>query len=350
MSYIVLFCVLSVFAIIEVNKKFDAQNRIFNLLIVVLMFFIGFRDGLGADYYRYEAIFNAINRSRILIGDDIGFCMVAFILKEMRFSTEMIFFTFAALSCLCMRRFILDMVKYRYVALLVFFSLYMIPLSFNAMAQGIATGIMLYSFRYFEKKESKRILFLSCIAFLFHFIGLILPVLYLVYLFSDTRSKRVWFLVFLAGASLGMIFLIRTGSIVMFLPGRIKTIYLNYCFNFPEKVDMISILARFVMLFFVMYGCRKYNQEEKKWFTIYLMGLALYFVLYINSLLSTRINLSIKITEIYLIPAMLKNLKKEWNRTILVLALVVFLGTVLMGALQKETVYPYRTRLFDMLM
>ncbi len=347
MSYLFLFYVLSFFAIIEVNTKFDSQNRVFNVIIIVLMFFIGFRDGLGADYYRYEAIINAISRNKILISDDIGFCMFAFVLKELNFSTEIVFFVFAILFCLCIRKFILDKVQYRYVSLIVFFSLYMIPISFNAMAQGIATGIMLYSFRYFEGKNTKKILLFFGIASMFHFIGYILPILYLIYIFSDTDRKRICFLLCLAVISLGIILLIRTENIVMFLPGRTKVIYTSYLSNFPEKIDMISILARFVMLFFVIYGYKKYTQEEKKWLVIYLTGVFLYFALYINSLLSTRINLSIKITEIYLIPEMLKNLKMKWNRTILLLLLVAFCGTVLMKALQNQTVYPYRTRLFD---
>jgi len=347
--YFYLFCLISILALIEVNRKIDQNNRLFNFLIIVLMFFIGFRDGLGTDYYRYEAIFNAISKDRMIIGDDIGFCLLAFVLKELLFSTEMIFFVFAAISCLCVRKFILDMVKYKYVALLIFFSLYMLPLSFNAMAQGIATGIMLYSFRYFKEKNGIKIILLFLTAVLFHYIGFLLPIIYCIYLFLDTKKKRVWFMLCLILFSFGMILMIKTGGIVNLLPGRMKIIYASYLLNFPEMIDLQSILARLVMLFCVLYGYKKYSHEEKKWATIYITGLVLYFMLYINSLLSTRINLSFKITEIYLIPTMLRNFRKENNRTIVVLVLIVFLGTVLASGMKEET-YPYRSRLFDMIM
>lgn len=346
MEYIVIFIILSILSIIEINNKFDVSNRLFNVLIFILSLFIGMRNGLGADYYRYESLFNTINWERLWRGDNVGFRFIVLGMRKLHFTSELIFLVFAFILCLTLRSVILNMNNYRYPALLIFFSLYMIPLGFNAMAQGLATGIILYSYRYFEKKDIKSVILLSLLAVSFHSIGWLLPICYVVYRINDTKKHRKYFLALFLCAMGCLLLLVENGSILFFLPRSFKDIYLNYFARYQEGIDLTSVLARFVMAGFVIYGYKQYDLVQKKIFMIYLVGLGIYFVLHNNSLLATRINLSLKISEVILVSAVLRNMKKTSNRTIVMVALIIFLGVVLYGALQHDTVYPYDTWLF----
>lgn len=346
MIYILIFVVLVFFTMLETNYKFDEKNRFFNFLVLILILLIGTRDGLGADYYRYEGLFQVISADVVMKSDDIGFASLAYLLKCIGFHNRQIFLAFAGILCLLYRKVILDNLQYKFPALLLFYSLYMFPLGFNAMAQGIAVMIMMYSIRAMKERKTFKIIILTVLAVLFHSIGLLNVVIWFI-MYKKLSLDKIILLIMLGFlAAIGVYALTDTGIIEIVLQGRLRDIYTSYFSQYKEGVDIVSFMARVAMLIFVLFGAGKFNDNEEKIFLIYLIGIMVYIALLKNSLLATRINLSLKIVEVFLISSVIKSIRGKQNRFIYSSALIVFLFVVFASALSHAELNPYKSWLF----
>lgn len=346
MIYIAIFLVLVVCMLLEINLKFDKKSRLFNMIIILLIVLIGTRQGNGADFYRYEGLFNVMSSDIVLKYDDIGFSFLVYLLKSIGLDSRGIFLFFAMLLCILLRKGILDSMNYKYPALLLFYSLYMFPFGFNAMSQGLATAIMIYSIKFMKQKMNGRVLVLTILAISFHGIGLLNVLVWIVMNWKITNKTMVLLTISGIMGSVLIFYLSHLGVLEKILTGEIERIYVSYFAQYEAGVDLISFLARIVMLIIISIGIGMYNDYEKKLYFIYLVGLMAYIALLSNSLLATRINLSIKIVEILLIGSAIKGIKGRTGKIIYVSLITVFLLVVLLGAMGNAELNPYQSWLF----
>ncbi len=343
MIYISIFILLLALSLLEINFIIDKKNKLFFVILFILILLIGTRDGNGADYYRYKAIFNSINENNYMFFDDIGFSIIAVLLNKIHLGSEWIFLVFAGIQVILLGEFIRKNTYYRYPALLIYFSLYMFPLGFNAMAQGISVAIILLTIKYIENKKIIPTLVLAIIAFSFHRVAFLVIVIFIIYKMDITYRNLIYLIVGMIAFSFVLNYLFTSGQIVNHLPLYIRSIFLSYRSQYLESVSIVSILARLIMLCFVTLNLPQNEINERKLYIVYWTGFLFYIILLSNDLLATRINMTLKITEMKLIGDALYNTRSKKTRTFLLVSMSVFLFAVLYSAMGHEDLYPYHS-------
>lgn len=343
MIYIFIFILLFIASLIEINFIVDRKNYFFIFCLLVLIFFIGGRYGNGADYYRYETIFRNINISNFYLHDDPGFSAVALGLKKFGFSTEFVFFVFSLIQISLIGFYIATNLKYRFPALLVYYSLYMFPFGFNAIAQGISVGIILCSIRFIEEKKHIHVIVMGVLSFLFHKIGLLIIIIYLIYNLKITMRNLICMTMFLALISIILNYCFTNDIFISVLPNDFQSIISSYKLQYSNSIDIVSITARIVMLLFVSLFLMRYNLSERRTYLAYCIGFAVYIILASNDLLATRINLSFKILELALVCGTFTKIKKSETKSFMLVGISVFLFAVLISAMRNPELYPYHS-------
>ncbi|MCR2046767.1 EpsG family protein [Acetatifactor muris] len=346
MIYVAIFALLFMISLCEINFAIDRKNRLFICCLFFLTVFIGGRFNNGADYERYQAIFTVIEVSNFWRFDDPGFSGIALGLKTVGFSPYFTFLVFAAIQVCLIGYCIVKNSKYRFPALLVYYSLYMFPFGFNAIAQGISVGIMLCSIKAIEKKKLIKVVIMGVLAVAFHRIGLLIFMLYIIYNMKITRKKLVCFSIVLFFAACFVNYCFVNNRLTTLLPRAFQEIIHSYNSQYVEPVGISSILARVIMLVFVSFMAKQYDMAERRAYLVYLTGFAGFLCLAANDLLATKINLSIKIIEIILVCATLNKVKDRETRSIMLMTLSVFLFTVVASSVRHPDLYPYHSWIF----
>ncbi len=343
MIYIAIFILLFITSLIEMNYVIDRKNRFFIFVLLTLVILIGGRYGNGADYYRYDAIFTNININNFYLLDDPGFSAIALGLKMCGFSNGFIFLFFAAIQIGLIGYYIGTNSKYKFPALLVYYSLYMFPFGFNAIAQGISAAIILCSIKFIEEKKVFRVIIMGILAVLFHKVGFIIIIVYIVYNMKLTIRNLIGMIMGLILSSIVLNYLFVSDLLISVLPNDFQNIILSYRSQYSAAIDLVSIAARIVMLLFVSLVFTKYNLNERRTYLVYCIGFAIYVILASNDLLATRINLTFKILEMTLVCGTLNQFKKHETKSIMLIGVSVFLLTVLVSAMRHPELYPYHS-------
>lgn len=346
MIYIVIFVLLFMISLCEINFAIDHKNKLFIFCLLFLTVFIGGRDGNGADYERYQAIFMTIDVNNFWRFDDPGFSGIALGLKTVGFSPYFTFLFFAAIQVSLIGYYIINNSKYRFPALLVYYCLYMFPFGFNAIAQGISIGIMLCTIKAIEKKKLIEVIVMGILAVAFHRIGFLIFILYVIYNMKITRKKLVCLSMVLFIATFFINYCFVNNRLTAFLPVAFQKIIVSYNSQYADPVGITSIVARVIMLVFVSFMAKQYDMAERRAYLVYLMGFAGFLCLAANDLLATKINLSIKIIEIILVCATLSKVKDRETRSIMLMTLSVFLFTVVASSVRHPDLYPYHSWIF----
>lgn len=346
MIYLVIFVFLFMVSLCELNFVIDRRNRLFIFCLLFLTVFIGGRDGNGADYERYQAIFTSIEVSNFWMFDDPGFSGIALVLNKVGFSPDFIFLVFAALQVGLIGYCIIKNSKYKFPALLVYYSLYMFPFGFNAIAQGISVGIMLCTIKAMEKKKHFKVVVMGMLAAAFHRIGFLIFMMYIIYNLKITRRKLICLSMALCLAAVFIYYCFVNNRLLAFLPAAFQKIVLSYNDQYVDPVGITSIVTRIIMLVFVSFMAKRYDMAERSAYLVYLTGFAGFLCLAANDLLATKINLSIKMIEIILVCTTLGKIKDRESRTIMLVTLSAFLFTVVASSVGHPDLYPYHSWIF----
>ena len=70
--YLILLSLLFLLSIFHLNKESTFFNPTWYVILIFLILFIGFRDGIGGDWVRYENIFESSNIMDGIICDLTG--------------------------------------------------------------------------------------------------------------------------------------------------------------------------------------------------------------------------------------------------------------------------------------
>lgn len=208
---------------IENNKK-NWQNGFLLLLFLLLFIFLGLRYNVGSDYQNYANRFiNNYHRGNI----EILFNKIVAFVNYFSLNYQMGFIISAAITMgfyfLGIRN--LMYIKNKYIILLTFFAFEFYFFTFNAVRQGIALSIFLFSIKFIQEKKILPYIFFISLAVMFHFSSIILFPMY--FLLNLRFNKKVYFIMLTS--------VLFSSVILLFLPYDIFFEYLP--FNYSNYIE-----------------------------------------------------------------------------------------------------------------
>ena len=172
------------------------------VVLICLMFFIGFRYNCDNDFLVYVTLFeivpvfpniNALFTMSLLQGHEIGFLFVESILKTLGFNYRSIFVFSAIITIIFLYKAFSRLVTYPVLSIFVFFSQYFIQM-FLQIRFGIAMAIAMYACSFLSSKNRRIFWFLLFIAILFHFSALGVIFVYFLHKINWNNKKNIFFL------------------------------------------------------------------------------------------------------------------------------------------------------------
>ncbi|HRO42879.1 MAG TPA: EpsG family protein [Flavipsychrobacter sp.] len=211
--YLILFLVIFSLSLLEALQI--AFIRKTAPLIVCALFFItaGFRYETGVDWMTYSMIFKRtapvseigtiIGREKIFIEPDLGYILLASIVKWLGGGIQTIFLIISFLTSVFIYKSLKKYAKNATLSLLLYYCLIFFFLDMSGMRQGLSLAIFFYSLSFVY--ERRFVPFILCIflAALFHWSSIMLIPLY----FVLQAKLRNWFVLSSVFLSLLMFFL-----------------------------------------------------------------------------------------------------------------------------------------------
>lgn len=344
MIYLIAGFFASFFSFFRNISKF--KTEIFEFILLAYLIFIStFRSVyVGADTLNYTDFFN---NSPSLFDFDLkyldylepGFRFYLAIIKTISSHQEFFLFV-SSLSCILPLYLGIKKLKLEYslFSLALYFFIYFIPYSLNALRQAIAMSIFIYALSFFKENKIIPIIFLTISAYLIHSTGVFILFCYLLYRLDYRKAIILSFLTLLI---LGLITYLGIIEYLVFSTGGVNAEVYQEKFN--ETTSALQYIYRIVLVGLIGFFVYTQNSEEnKKIFIIYFFGFLFYFSLSKYNMIATRFNMFFRVLEIILIPTIVSSIRNIHVRffvflIFLVLALIVFYGTIFL----PENIYQF---------
>lgn len=329
---------LVIYSIFFINTlKGEKKKIILKIMYLLLVLLTGLRYQIGQDYNVYFSLFNTITFWGRNINYEAGFIILVKIIKLINANPFFVFFIISLLTYILIYKGLKKSSLDSFLSLFLYYAIYMIPFSFNAIGQSIVVAIFIYLFDDIENKKVKKVIFYTVVATFIHTSGILIILAYIFYHLKI--SKRA---LLLLGISSFFIYLFSDKIYMVTIicsPDFISEKLLSYSGLYPEKIRYKSILQRLVMLLF-MTSLGIKDKKNYNIFKIYFFGLLLYIILGFNSLYSTRINLFFKVTEIILLPNLIhRNKNKILNKVVI----SIFALLILITNFFYKANFPYKS-------
>lgn len=226
---LLIFTVLLLAFVYDNSKTLNTKRIILFIIILILIYFSGFRDGLGVDYINYKDMTSryVYLNSPLIISEPIYYWLTQFIYNSS--FTYVLFFLIMAFitvffSVMAYRRY--EQLFLILFIFLIFPALY--SSSFNLVRGSAVSSIFLFSLQYIERKSYKSFLnfiFLTFFAFCIHKSAIIFIPLY----FLSTKDyKYLTIILFLTLLFIGPAFAIFTNKFYNFISFLSYENYLDY--------------------------------------------------------------------------------------------------------------------------
>ena len=341
MNYLAIWGIYFISSFKEVFMK-KSSTRIFILLLFsIITVFTGIRYYMGTDYHNYYLLFDTITDPKLNPDYEIGFLYIVASLKKIGLGPFEIFFFISMISFYFLKKGIDKNSKSTAMSLLIYFSIFMIPFNFNAVGQGIVVSIFIYSIGMMKRRETKKIILTTLIAYLIHTSGIMIFFSYLVY--RIRMSMRQLLFISIISTSFIVLRSFILGFLVRILPTFISSRLLSYTTLFNEPVGIVSIAQRVLILGIIfLFAYNKLDENNRSLLQIYVCGFFLYMLFSGNHLFATRINLGFRVLEILLLPNIIFQMHKKENRLILILIIALLSIFVLVSNFSNPNVYPYK--------
>lgn len=165
------FFITSFFAFKVDGFNSNYKNILFLVIGMLLIIFVGFRDGESVrDYRAYITMFN--NSETII---EPGFTFIAFIIKKYIFDNViLLFLIYAILGVGTKLKAIIQLTPLLFFSLLVYLSNFLILHEMTQIRVGVASGILLLCIKPIYERNLKTFLILCLVAVMFHYSAIIL--------------------------------------------------------------------------------------------------------------------------------------------------------------------------------
>lgn len=291
------------------------QKRVFSILIIViLVYFSGFRDGLGTDYQNYLI---GIETKSYLDSYLFGFTeplfnLLCIIVKVSIFSPILVFLICALVANVGICMFLFENKKFAMWAVLLYvFIPTLYSQSFNLMRQFFAIGIFYFSFKYVGVSFKK---YLSCCVFasLMHMSAILLIPLY--WMAHVDIKRRYVILIFLAVSFIAVL------GIGYFFP--LEGYKYSHYADDGQNISSSSMILLYNVIFLLFF----FNKQSFYNFPVFYRNLYILFVIFIDM---SNINIIFYRFSYYFIPvialAIPYTLHRSFKSQVPNLGLILFL-------------------------
>jgi transmembrane protein EpsG len=325
--------------------KKDKYSLILTLIIIV--FFAGFRGGLGTDFSNYQNWYITTINDRYL---EVGYVAFMNVFNFFNYSVFHIQFFFSSIYILLV---FLVLKKYtlNYKSALFFFIIFPFAYlySFIFIRQYFAIGIIFFSFQFLLKKKYDYYIIAVILGSLFHYTCLPAGILiYFLYYFSNFLNKK-YLIIFLV---LSILFSL-TNCFNFFIIFFSDTKYEGYFFH--KNINEINFLKLIILnieaLFIIFHydTLIKYNSKNKFFIPIVVFSFVLANV-FINYSLISRFIFYFRIFEIIIFADFILFRKENSKYLIFIYGLSLFFFAIWNDYVFPDTyikLAPYKNILFN---
>ena len=331
--------------------------------MIILLYFAGFRENVGADDHSYREVFtqvhNVFNENFLLSYSNYykepGFIFLTSLVKTFTDDYHLLFFivSFFAISINIYYYY-----KYSPFVILTIALYYVhtfLARDMNQIRAGLACAILLISIQYIKNRNLFKFSIVIIIASLFH-VGAL--VFFVTYFITTTTYSRFTYLITL-GMSIALSFLGLSELIVNSLPdslGIVKNVLVNY-YNSPMyknaiyTFDITNIKQIVIATIFIL--CLNKLRTKSDFFlilfNIYFIGVLWRLAFSDFGIFAARFATFFTITEVILIPYLLFCFTKRERLIVVFLILFYGFATLYLNIFQKEIkpVYEYKNFIIE---
>lgn len=306
--FIAIFLILAIGSYLEIYR-YEAKQSIFMWVAAVLIIFaVGFRDGVGADYPVYKQLYSdfaiyvnfsdvfdkALFRANKL---DIEWLFVLINKIFFLFGFKFYAVTFVMILIAVTLKFttIYENVPYPTLAALFYFMPIMFFEDSGQMRQGIGIAISVFSFRYIKERRLMMFLLMMYLALAFHKTSIVfLPAYWLVKI-PLNRTRIFWILILALLTSPLELYRVFGGLFDSISPADVSSAYTGYLDDRYYGTQVETGLTDIVKIFFIAIIIR-FNDEacEEVWWYEYMRnlavcGLAMFYFFRANEIFAVRL-------------------------------------------------------------
>lgn len=340
--YLVIYLAL-LFLIIKENdlkENLDINKKVFPIIVITLGIIAGFRYYVGTDYGTYLEIFNGINTINDYSYIEFGFRILILFIKMFTNSAVALFVLMSVLSMLFLYYGIKKLTDKTILSIFIFYGIFYIGYIFNAVRQGFAMCVFLYSIQYFEEKNIVKILICTVIATLIHSSGIYIPIAYIAY--NIKLKDKYYIYILICGLILLLFNPLKQILMHINILGIGEKVRTYMSINSNDKLGIVSIVQRLVLISLMLMSLRLMKEKDKKIFNIYILGWIAYTVFSFQGTISTRINMFFRILEIILLPNIIESITNEKYKKYMYLFIILWISVILIVDLRNPANFPYK--------
>lgn len=321
-----------------IQSDSNIKKKMFLIANLALVIIASMRYYIGTDYGTYVEIFNGIHHINDYSYLEIGFRAIIVLIKTITDNSNWLFVVMAVISIYYFYEGVKSSSKKTMVSVFIYFNIFYISYIFNAMRQGFAMSVFLYSLRYFEKKDLKKIIILSIIASSIHSSGLYILLAYI--LKHIKIDKKIY--PYIIGFGIILCFFNPFEMIITNIPILgIREKFMAYS-QYSESIDLISVLQRLAILVLLIINHDRFEDEDKSILNIYIWGWILYCILSFDGVVTTRVNMFFRVLEVILLPNLINNMDESKMKKIIYVFIVLWTLATLIINLRNPDNYPYK--------
>ena len=324
-------------------------NHIFLFVIFFLLFAVSaLRVGTGNDYWVYRTGFLQINVGDTKVSYEIGFRAIVLLMQKLfyRDCYKEIFALFSFLTALFFVKGLYDTSDWFCFSLFVFMANGYYFMSFSNVRYYFAFALVMCSFKPLLQKRYYEFVLWILVAALFHKTALIAIPAFLVAYFIKWTKKTIW-LIPLAAVSL-----VFGKAVIRWLIFKLYPYYVGDPLD-NGSVSYVNIVKCLAIIVFCLLNYREAIKDDAKaemLFNLNLFAFLLYsFASYVPEL--TRICYYMVVSQVFLIPLVIKRIKNTYKKTFWLFAIVTAFAMYFYMFLKKGStpginILPYLSWLF----
>jgi len=335
-QYISLNILIMMFSFLDLT---NLEMKVKKLNLYISSFFLillaGLRYKTGADIHVYRKFFDLISRGVSWVPLEKGYIILNSLFIKLGLSFELLIFFISFLTICLVMFFIKREACYWSLSIFIFYSQYFLRGAMGNIRQMLAMSILLYSYKYVSERKIIKFLLIIFLAGSLHRSAFVFIPFYFL-LNKKYTKKQMIVLVFLS------IIISRTNIILYLFNLLLKLEKIGFDLKILYKIthyfferrgnSSLLVLGAFERLFFISLFIFLKDKIYKQgiyyriYFNSYFYSILIFFLFSIDLHIASRVARIFQITEILLIPLLVKLINPKELRVIIYI-LVLFLYT-----------------------
>lgn len=310
------------------HKARSKKGRVFALwsIILGLVYFSGFRDGLGMDYWGYKDLcerevysFSALLLSEPVFRGIQSFCY------NTEFSAVLLFIVSAFLVCAPSLYVYSKYINFTISAFVFMFFTDIYLSSMNIVSQFSAAGVILFGYYFYMKGNNKKNILIVLVSI---FCGMLLhlsSVFMLLPLLFNRKKINVllWFLLIVSSYIIPIDLVLRIPVVENLVVMLDYSDYFNYTSSGLNKLSVTNLYLHLLLLPFLLQIKRIINGEDAEKYIFLIKMYAMYLIL--NNLATGSLTITYRLAVFFVlfVPLLLTKLPLVINKSIACCLIVI---------------------------